>query len=118
MTGHEEDLDEWACRAFNPDDMIDVLLPSGAIARVAPDVSVETLAALDRMAALAIKQVADVPAAVPKVRRQKPGHLLKPGGRAAWARGCKCFVIPGLAADGRDEHQAHCPLRPQDDTRR
>lgn len=53
-----EELDELARRAFNPDDMIDVVLPSGAVARVAPDVPLETLAALDRMAALMIEQAA------------------------------------------------------------
>ncbi len=51
-----DELDGWARQAFNPDDMIDVVLPSGAVARVAPDVPLETLAALDRMAALMIEQ--------------------------------------------------------------
>lgn len=54
-----DELDEWARRAFNPDDMIDVVLPSGAVARVAPDVPLETLASLDRMAALMIEQAMD-----------------------------------------------------------
>lgn len=54
-----DELDEWARRAFNPDDMIDVVLPSGAVARVAPDVPLETLASLDAMAALMIEQAMD-----------------------------------------------------------
>ncbi len=53
------ELDELARRAFNPDDMIDVVLPSGAVARVAPDVPLETLASLDAMAALMIEQAMD-----------------------------------------------------------
>lgn len=43
----------------------------------------------------------------PKLR---PGHLLKPGSRAAFVRGCKCFTIGCFTLDER-EHQPHCPLR-------
>lgn len=68
-----------------------------------------------------IRPLADITPAVPeppvpKVRKVRPGWMLKPGSRAAWGRGCKCYTIPGLLADGRDEHQAHCPLRKKDET--
>ena len=42
--------------------------------------------------------------------RDRPAHLLKPGSRAAWAKGCQCYTLPGLQAEGRDQHQAQCPL--------
>lgn len=50
LSAEDEELDEFACRAFNPDNHIHVRLPSGAVAWVAADVSCDTLAALDRMA--------------------------------------------------------------------
>ncbi len=46
----------------------------------------------------------------PKLRRERPGYLLRPGSRAAFVRGCKCFTIGCFTADER-EHQPHCPLR-------
>ena len=46
-----------------------------------------------------------------KSRRERPAHLLKPGSRAAWERGCKCYTLLRLATDPKDQHQAHCPLR-------
>ena len=51
------------------------------------------------------------PKPLPKVRQPKPGWELKPGSSAAFRRGCKCYTLPGLASEGRDEHQAQCPLR-------
>ena len=56
MSADEEELDELACRIFNPDDHIHIELPSGAVAKVAKDCSPETLAALDRLAVLAYAQ--------------------------------------------------------------
>ena len=56
MSAENEELDELACRIFNPDDHIHVELPSGAVAKVAKDCSLETLAALDRLAVLAFAQ--------------------------------------------------------------
>jgi hypothetical protein len=43
------------CFVFNPHGHVHVELPSGAVATVALDCSAETLAALDRMAVLAMK---------------------------------------------------------------
>lgn len=50
MTQEEEELDELECRVFNPDNHITVVLPNGAWARVAPDISPDALAALGRLA--------------------------------------------------------------------
>lgn len=50
MTAAEEEMDEMECRVFNPDNHVTVVLPSGAWARVAPDISPEALALLDRLA--------------------------------------------------------------------
>lgn len=58
----------------------------------------------------------NVPKPTPKVRRLRPGWMLKPGSRAAWARGCKCFTIPALVEQGRLEHQAQCPLKKPEGT--
>ncbi len=46
----------------------------------------------------------------PKLRRERPGRELKPGSRAAFARGCRCFTIPAMQSEGNREHQCHCPL--------
>lgn len=50
----------------------------------------------------------------PKVRRERPGWMLHPGSRTAWARGCRCFTIPAIVEQGKLEHQAQCPLRKPD----
>ncbi len=47
----------------------------------------------------------------PKLRRERPGWKLKPGSRAAFVRGCKCYTIPAMQSEGNREHQAQCPLR-------
>lgn len=59
MSAEEEEWDEWMCRAMNPDGHIRVLLPAGWTATVTPDVSLETLMSLDRLAVLATAQYED-----------------------------------------------------------
>lgn len=59
MTAEAQRPDEWMFQATTSDGQIRVLLPSGAIATVAPDVSLKTLMALDEMAALAVAHCLD-----------------------------------------------------------
>ena len=54
MTAEVKRPDEWMYQATDTEGQIRVLLPSGAIATVAPDVSLKTLMALDEMAALVV----------------------------------------------------------------
>jgi len=43
----------------------------------------------------------------PKLRRERPGYLLRPGSRAAFVRGCKCFTIGCFTVN---EREAPAPL--------
>lgn len=56
LNARDEELDELACRLFNPDNQVRIELACGGWAKVSADISPETLAALERMAALAIEQ--------------------------------------------------------------